>query len=348
MRPSNNITRVVADSWYSERLAGLYSLDSWLKERPQFVQRAVDRYPSLRGVALAFAGRNSMAIVTTNGHVGTKLCILVCGLLGWRKLILLEYIPNPPRPGMKLLVLRRINFIVLRRWLLRRCLIVSQMMTESEFTAAPTDHGIPAERFRLVQYPLRFDNAPFENRHSLDERESLRVLASGRRVDWQTVFAAAEGTDWDLRVVCLSTDLPEVRRLAASRPATIRFDLDAGSHQDEVINACVFIIAVPETGGSIGQMRVMNAFDAGTAIVVSDVAGLRGYVDDTTAVLVPPGDPIALRAAVDDLLHNPEKRAKLTSAARKSTYSMTEYEERISRLISQAVGVDDIRHDCLN
>ena len=67
---------------------------------------------------------------------------------------------------------------------------------------------------------------------------------------------------------------------------------------------------------SQAQIRLMHACDAGVPVVASDVAGLAGYVvGGETAVLVPPGDPVALRRAVDDLLAAPQRRRALRDAA---------------------------------
>jgi glycosyltransferase involved in cell wall biosynthesis len=63
-------------------------------------------------------------------------------------------------------------------------------------------------------------------------------------------------------------------------------------------------------------VRLAEATDAGAAIVASDVEGLRGYVQaDRTGVLVPPGDPAALRRTVEALLRDPDRRAALAAEA---------------------------------
>jgi phenylacetate-CoA ligase len=65
-----------------------------------------------------------------------------------------------------------------------------------------------------------------------------------------------------------------------------------------------------------GHIRLAQAADTGVAVVASDVDGLRGYVEDgITAVLVPPGDPNALRAAVEDLQRHRARRMSLAADA---------------------------------
>jgi glycosyltransferase involved in cell wall biosynthesis len=80
----------------------------------------------------------------------------------------------------------------------------------------------------------------------------------------------------------------------------------------------------------------MNAVQAGVPIVASAVTGLADYLDDDSAVLVPPGDPVALRAAIDTLLDDPDRRDKLRRTAHErgdAGDTMADYLARIRQLI---------------
>jgi 2-deoxystreptamine N-acetyl-D-glucosaminyltransferase/2-deoxystreptamine glucosyltransferase len=55
----------------------------------------------------------------------------------------------------------------------------------------------------------------------------------------------------------------------------------------------------------------------GRAVVASDVGGLRDVVQHgATGLMVPPGDPGALAAALDSLLDDPEARRRMGEAGR--------------------------------
>jgi glycogen synthase len=57
----------------------------------------------------------------------------------------------------------------------------------------------------------------------------------------------------------------------------------------------------------------------GKAVIVSGTEGQRDIVDDgETGVLVPAGDPAALRAAIRRLLDNPDERDRLGRNARRA------------------------------
>ncbi len=66
----------------------------------------------------------------------------------------------------------------------------------------------------------------------------------------------------------------------------------------------------------LGRVAI-EAMLASRAVVASDVGGLRDIVTHgVTGLLVPPGDPAALAAALDDLLDDPGKRREFGGTAR--------------------------------
>ena len=80
---------------------------------------------------------------------------------------------------------------------------------------------------------------------------------------------------------------------------------------------------------------LLEAMAYGTAIVATDVGGVRDVVGgDDTAILVPPRDPEGLAAAYVALLSDPERRAKMSRAAqdRLGDFSIERVSERIAGL----------------
>ncbi len=78
--------------------------------------------------------------------------------------------------------------------------------------------------------------------------------------------------------------------------------------------AAVFV--VPSLREGYG-MTVREAMAHGRAVVASEVGGLRDAIrDGETGLFVPPGDPVALRAAIERLLGDPELRGRMGANAR--------------------------------
>lgn len=76
------------------------------------------------------------------------------------------------------------------------------------------------------------------------------------------------------------------------------------------------VVACPSLREGYG-MACLEAMAYGKPVVASAVGGLRDLVvDGETGLLVPPGDPAALRAALERLLGDPELRRRLGAAAR--------------------------------
>ena len=60
---------------------------------------------------------------------------------------------------------------------------------------------------------------------------------------------------------------------------------------------------------------VLEALACGTPVVASRVGGIPEQVRDETGVLVEPGDPAALAAAIESLLADPSRRERMSAAA---------------------------------
>jgi glycosyltransferase involved in cell wall biosynthesis len=70
------------------------------------------------------------------------------------------------------------------------------------------------------------------------------------------------------------------------------------------------------TRSDVSPLVNLEAMAAGLAVVSTRVGGIPEQVTPDVGVLVPPRDPAAVAAAVDDLLADPARRARLGAAAR--------------------------------
>ena len=93
---------------------------------------------------------------------------------------------------------------------------------------------------------------------------------------------------------------------------------------------------------SSGQTTYVNAMARGKAIVITDTPGVRDYIEDgETGRIVPPEDPVALAAAVRQLLENPGERTKMGERARARALghlSLTHYARRLLGVVDEILG----------
>jgi glycosyltransferase involved in cell wall biosynthesis len=89
-------------------------------------------------------------------------------------------------------------------------------------------------------------------------------------------------------------------------------------------------------------MKVFEYMAAGRAVVASRIGQLAGLIEDGgTGVLCPPGDPVALAAALERLRSDPALRARLGRAARAAVLRDHSW-EAVARRILQLAGAAEV------
>jgi len=175
-------------------------------------------------------------------------------------------------------------------------------------------YNLPEARFEYIPWPQRRETDSVPN---FDRQGVPTVLCSGRaECDWTTFFKAAEGQNWKVTAVCDAWELASVKSLGEKIGATVLCNISQEEHNRYLESAAVYVISLHERFISCGQVRVMHAIRAGVPIVATNVVGLDGYLSNNeTALLVDPGDPLAMREAVEHLLAHPDDRRRLAMRA---------------------------------
>ncbi len=283
-----------------------------LRRAPAPVARIAAIGP-LRGVLLFLESLRRPAVVVVRVDPGWRALLLLRAVLGRRpKLVVLQFLLLPgPAHGWR----RRADLLWRRvdRWAVPRAVRTACVLTAWEAREYADHYGLDPVRVRHVPWPWRDDRAAPVPAYAADGG----VLAGGRAFcDWATLSGAAAGADWPLTIVCAGADRAAVSALPWPAGATVHSDVAPGEYLRLLGASALAVFAMTDGHISQAQIRLMHACDAGVPVVASDVAGLAGYVvGGETAVLVPPGDPVALRRAVDDLLAAPQRRRALRDAA---------------------------------
>lgn len=236
--------------------------------------------------------------------------------------------------------------LALDRWLARRTdKIVVNSTGVSEFYIA---HGLPAEKFVIIPNAIEEATAPATRREKLLAELGLpadaRLIASIGRlwpqkrmkdVIWAADLLKVIRGDVHLLII---GDGPDRRRLERFRRAVrIEDRVHFLGHRDDVPGLLPHFDLLWLASAYEGLPNVvMEAMAAGVPVVATDIAGNRDLITSgETGFLVPVGDRAALAARANQLLDDPELRARLAAAARErvnSEFSLAKLIERYQAL----------------
>lgn len=329
-----------APDFYAEHLGEGFATHAETLESqlPPLIARFAARSGLVRGLALGWLARRGTPVAVIRRERGSLPALLVCALPPARPHVyVLELIRRPlPLTAWRRL-LYRLWWRAVENPALRRGMAGGQTMTGWERDEYARHYGIDPGRLDHVPWAFceRGDRPP--DAVSMDADQ---VFASGRTAcDWETLFAAARGSEWRLVVVCSDRDLARVQELAADcRPAAeIHSELDWGLHDQLLSGADICAIVLQDRGLSAGHVRLMAAVEAGIPVVATEVRSLEGYTEPGgSAVLVAPAAPASLRGAIDQLLADAPRRRALRDAAlsRARAWTYDDYFGRIGELIA--------------
>jgi phosphatidylinositol alpha-mannosyltransferase len=97
-------------------------------------------------------------------------------------------------------------------------------------------------------------------------------------------------------------------------------------------------VVAPSLGGESFGMVLTRAFACATPVVASDISGYREVMQPGTGVLVPPGDPDALAAGVEQLLSSERERERAAVNVRRlaeERYSWDGIARRLAAIYEQ-------------
>ncbi len=154
----------------------------------------------------------------------------------------------------------------------------------------------------------RADGPPLIASAGLEFRDYPTLIDAIRDLDVRVVLAAA--SPWSRRRDSSSDrELPdnvEVRRLGLA-------DL-----RELYASADLIVVPVVETDFQAGITTILEAMAMGKPLICTRTTGQTDtVVDGETGVYVPPGDVASLCAAIEALLDDPERAARLGTAARR-------------------------------
>ncbi len=167
---------------------------------------------------------------------------------------------------------------------------------------------------RLSSVAFGIDHEYFRPRPG-SEGECVVAVGRDRGRDWPTFFAAVRGAPFAVEVACR----PEtVAGLEIPDTVTLLGAIRRPAYRDLLAEAQIVVVATTDVQYPSGQSVLLEAMAMAKCCVVTETPALSEYVvDGATALVVPPGDPVALRAAIDRARSDPGLRARIGAAARR-------------------------------
>jgi glycosyltransferase involved in cell wall biosynthesis len=170
---------------------------------------------------------------------------------------------------------------------------------------------------QTCRIPYGFDFGRYR-KNDKPQRQILVVTRMLRRKGVQYLLRAVEQLPMrhEVHIVGDGPYLPTLRKLAAQVGAPVTFHgwLDNRSIELTRLYETSDIFVLPSERENF-PVALMEAMDAGLAIVTTRGTGCSEVVGDT-GVLVEPRDPAGIRSALESLLENPERVRRLGRAAR--------------------------------
>jgi glycosyltransferase involved in cell wall biosynthesis len=192
---------------------------------------------------------------------------------------------------------------------------------------------LPRERFLFLPTPWRGDEA-------ISDTEGGYILALGQsNRDYATLLKAVAGTD--LPVVIVAGDESALGGVVPTPNVTVKYRTGHEETERLIHEATLHCIPLHDTDFSAGQTVLLRAMACGKAVVVSDTAGVRDYVESGTAEKVPPGDSDALRVALTALWNDaPRRRAMGALAAQtvRSEFGFPRFAQRLAAIAEELDG----------
>lgn len=201
--------------------------------------------------------------------------------------------------------------------------------------------GVPADR--VVMTPFMVDTEFFRPDAVAAEPRRMICSAGLERRDYPTLMDAVDGLDLEV-VIAAASPWSKQADSSQQRPLPSNVEVRRLSLFElrELYAASAFVVMpLVDVDFQAGITTILEAMAMGRAVVCTRTPGQTDtIVDGETGVYVPPGDPAALRAAIERLLADPAEAARLGANARRWVVEHGDidvYAERLARVVDGVV-----------
>jgi phosphatidyl-myo-inositol alpha-mannosyltransferase len=198
--------------------------------------------------------------------------------------------------------------------------------------------------YTVVPNGVDIDAAPSGPKPPSDEMRLLFVGRAEERKGLPVLLAAFQALVEHVpsKLTVIGADPEEVCRRVSDPELLSHIDV-LGKVSDSVLwrqLAEAEVLCAPSLAGESFGMVLIEAFAAGTPVIASKIAGYSDVVTDgVDGVLVPPADPQALAEELQLFAHEPERRAAMGEAGRRTAqrYAWPRIAEEVTQVYEQAI-----------
>ena len=213
---------------------------------------------------------------------------------------------------------------------------VSYSSQQNEIAA--TRLGVPRHKLHQALQPV--DERLWRLEHTASGNLICSVGISGR--DYETLFRAVRGLDVEAHVAVGSGDLPgrvlQKRLERAGVPPNARVGHYRPLELRRLYSSARFVVVpVRDMEYDAGVTVLAEAMSMGKAVIVTRTRGQVDLMQDgVQGIYVPPGDPRALRAAIEQLIANPAEADRMGRAGRalvEQRHTLTGYVRQLAEIV---------------
>ena len=203
------------------------------------------------------------------------------------------------------------------------------LLLQHDFTGYRTFYGLDPERVRTL--PFKVNSIELIQTLETSDRGWLFAGGSTHR-DWPTLAAATKDLDVQVRIGIPDAGLTEC-------VTEVGPTLDGATFSDRAVLirhapqpiewlrwvASSTFVCLPirkESLNPSGISTYLSCMALGKCVLISDGPSVRGFLDESRAVIVPPGDPAALRSAIERLVRDPVWRESIARRGREWALSL--------------------------
>jgi len=186
----------------------------------------------------------------------------------------------------------------------------------TEERLATTELGVPADKVSRIAYHA--DETFFFPDGS--PREPDLVCAAGQLLrDYDCLAEAVTGLPVRVQIAAGSPWIDQTLRPRASLPPNVSWGR-MNRHELRALyrRSAIAVVPILQNHFQTGIATILEMMAMGKCVIATKTFGQTDtIVDGVTGVYVPPGDPRALRQAIERLLANPDEALRIGNAARR-------------------------------